>query len=282
MCRVFIGLLLALSLLPPAAEAAPAARLWPRWEASEEANPAHIDHSLWQEFLDRYVTPDATGVNLVAYDRVEADDRHLLQTYLRALAQLDPRDYARAEQLPYWVNLYNALTVEIVLAHPGKDSILRMGRGFFSVGPWNDEVITIAAQPITLNDIEHRILRPIWKDRRIHYALNCASVSCPNLNRAAYTRANIEQALAANEIAYVNHPRGVRLDADGELVLSRIYEWYATDFADDRAGLLDYLGGLHVTLGGAIRAYRGPLRYVYDWGLNEPATSAHAGPPGSQ
>jgi len=263
-----------MGVLPLPADAAPAARLWPLWQASEESNPAGIDHSPWQRFLDRYVVPGAAGVNLVAYHQVVAEDRRQLQSYLHALTQLDPRDYPRAEQLPYWVNLYNALTVEVVLANPDKDSILRMGRRFFSVGPWNDALLSIAGEAVTLNDIEHRILRPIWKDRRIHYALNCASLSCPNLDRQAYTRANIERALAANENAYINHPRGVRFDERGELVVSQVYDWYAADFAADRQGLLNYLSERHASLAEAIRTYRGQVRYAYDWQLNEYPTAA--------
>ena len=93
---------------------------------------------------------------LIAYDQLRQIDQENLRTYLREQSAIDPRDYARDEQLAYWINLYNALTVEVVLDYPRKGSILRMGMRFFAIGPWDDEVITIAGQPITLNDIEHR------------------------------------------------------------------------------------------------------------------------------
>ncbi len=264
-----LSLLVLTSLLSVSAGAAPGARLWQLWDASAESNPAGIDHAQWQRFLDLYLAVGDDGVNLVKYGRVDVEDRQRLQSYLQMLSALDPRDYARAEQLAYWVNLYNALTVKVVLSYPSKASILRMGRRWLSIGPWNDEMITIAGEPVTLNDIEHRILRPIWNDRRIHYALNCASLSCPNLDPQAYTRANSERLLTANEIAYINHPRWVRFDDQGRLVVSRIYQWYALDFATDRRGLLDYLSEHQSFHNNDLGTYNGRIVYDYDWALNK-------------
>jgi hypothetical protein len=266
------NLFVLISAFAVSAFATPAAEMWSIWNTSRESSPAAIDHAEWQWFLDQYVTPGDGGINLVAYRDITAADRQRLQSYLKALSQIDPRDYARAEQLAYWVNLYNALTVEVIATHPAKSSILRMGEGLFSVGPWNDDVITIAGIDLTLNDIEHRILRPIWNDRRIHYALNCASIGCPNLDRQAYTRGNGEQLLSANEIAYINHRRGVEFDERGRLVVSQIYEWYGADFVPDsvehREGLLGYLASHHATLSDKLNTYEGRIRYAYDWTLN--------------
>jgi hypothetical protein len=143
-----------------------------------------------------------------------------------------------------------------------------MGRGLFSFGPWNDEVATVAGQALTLNDIEHRILRPIWQDHRIHFAVNCASLGCPDLSANAYTAENLEQQLAQAELNYLNHPRGIRFDADGELVVSSIFDWYLEDFATDQSGLLRYLAQYHDEAGERLRSYAGRIRYHYDWSLN--------------
>ena len=156
-----------------------------------------------------------------------------------------------------------------MLDYPRKGSILRMSKRFFAIGPWGDEVITIAGQAITLNDIEHRILRPIWRDHRVHYAVNCASLGCPNLQTEAFTRANTERLLANGERSYVNHPRGVRIDDRGRLFVSRIYDWYRDDFAKDDRALLSYLSQHHLRLVNALRTYEGRIRYEYDWALNE-------------
>lgn len=163
-------------LLSLAAQAAPQSELWEIWTEQGQDSMKHVDHSAWQAFLDHYLVTTADGRTLVRYRGVAAADRSALDRYLEGLAALDPRMLARDEQFAYWVNLYNALTVEVVLRNPGKDSIKRMGEGLFSTGPWDDELIRIAGNPVTLNDIEHRVLRPIWKDHRVHFALNCASV----------------------------------------------------------------------------------------------------------
>jgi hypothetical protein len=272
--RVFtatIALLAAVvvALASAPAAAAPRPNLWPFWDLSNEQNLTRIDHSRWQWFLDRYVQPGGSGVNLIAYPRVDIEGRTVLDAYLHSLAVIDPRTYRRAEQFAYWINLYNALTIDVVLRHPEQKSIVRMGTRLLSTGPWDDELTTIAGQRITLNDIEHRILRPIWRDHRIHYAVNCASLGCPNLFKLAFTAANAETLLDAGEMKYINHPRGVRFDDRGRLYLSSIYQWYARDFARDDQSLLRYLAAHHTTRAAELSDYRGRIRYAYDWSLNQ-------------
>lgn len=248
--------------------AAPAPEAWALWDEHAPDNPAHIDHSAWQRFLSEYVTELPDGVNRVSYAAVVPVHRQSLQDYLRALTDIDPRGYPKSEQLAYWINLYNALTVEVVLTYPDKASILRMGRKLLAMGPWDDKLVEVAGEALSLNDIEHRILRPIFRDHRVHYALNCASISCPNLVRLAYTRDNIEGLLTANERGYINHERGVRFDPRQRLVLSQIFQWYRDDFASDREGMLAYLSRHHTTSAQALASYDGRIKYAYDWSLN--------------
>ena len=261
---------LAMPLTTVTSWAAPAPEAWALWDDHAPDDSAHIDHRAWQEFLDGYLLAGPDGVNRVAYGAVTPEDRQRLQSYLQALADMDPRHYAKAEQMAYWINLYNALTVEVVLSYPGKGSILRMGKKRLAIGPWDDKLVEIAGEAVSLNDIEHRILRPIFRDHRIHYAVNCASISCPNLVPEAYTRDNIERLLAANEVSYINHQRGVRFAADGRLVLSQIFQWYRDDFAADREALLAYLSRHHGALAQALVSYDGRIKYAYDWTLNSP------------
>ena len=253
--------------LPPA-HAAPGAELWPLWDESDEDNPQSIDHDPWDDFLGRYIVEDESGINKVAYRQVTDSDRAVLQAYIDQLAEADPRDFSKAEQLGYWVNLYNALTVEVVLRNPNKGTILRMGKGLLSIGPWDDQLLVIAGENVTLNDIEHRILRPIFNDYRIHYAVNCASLGCPNLVAEAYTADNAERLLSQGERAYINHERGVTVDGRGRLKLSQIFQWYGDDFARTEAELLAYLAKHHDTLGETISSYQGKVKYAYDWKLN--------------
>lgn len=244
-----------------------ASQAWPFWLPHTTATQT-IDHSNWQLFLDQYVTLHNDGITRVNYAGAAGEGHALLRNYLRQVTQIDPRGLNRNEQMAYWINLYNALTVDIVLQHPQKKSIKRMGARLFSFGPWDDPVIKIAGQTLTLNDIEHRILRPIWQDHRIHYAVNCASVSCPNLSAIAFSGALLEPALSAAERTYINHPRGVSVDNPDSLTLSSIFNWYQSDFASDQAGLLNYLARHHETLNESLQNFSGTVDFNYDWTLN--------------
>lgn len=259
--------LILLSLALPA-HAAPAADLWPFWDDSDESSSQSVDHAPWQGLLDAYLIASDDGINLFRYDGVSAADREKLDAYVARLATLDPRRLARAEQLPYWINLYNALTVRVVLDHPDEDTIRDMGGGWFNPGPWNEELVTIAGQPVTLNDIEHRILRPIWQDHHIHYVVNCAAMSCPNLARDAYTRDNTRRLMESGETEYLHHPRGLRFDEDGRLHLSSIYDWYLEDFGGSRESLVEYLATERPDLAERLSGYQGRIQYHYDWSLN--------------
>ncbi|MGH2576750.1 MAG: DUF547 domain-containing protein [Actinomycetota bacterium] len=184
---------LALGWASGPAVAAPKPELQPYWDRSDAANPAAIDHSPWQRLLDGYLdTRHPSGVHRFAYAAVRSADRAVLRAYLAALQGLDPRRYSRPEQEAYWINLYNALTVDLVLAHYPVKSIREIGGGWLVRGPWDDAIAKVAGRALSLNDIEHGVLRPIWRDPRIHYAVNCASIGCPNLAGRAYTRENLE------------------------------------------------------------------------------------------
>jgi hypothetical protein len=262
------ALLFIVTLFAGMAHAVPKPDLWAFWAENKPTSTALVDHSDWQEFLNRYLHVGPDGINRVDYAAVNTEDRQLLGDYLDTLTNADPRQLTRNRQLAYWINLYNALTVEVVLRHPDKGSILRMGMGLLSIGPWDDPLATVAGEVITLNDIEHRILRPIWQDHRIHYAVNCASLGCPNLSGTAYTADNLEAQLTQAETAYINHPRGVSFTERGKLRLSSIYKWYREDFADSTAALLIHLAERHRTLSTEIREYSRGIEYKYDWKPN--------------
>jgi hypothetical protein len=252
---------------------APKSEPWPRWSEHDDANASVIDHSVWTAFLTLHVAPDDKGINRLRYADVSRRDRAALENYVGDLAALPISSYARSEQLAYWINLYNARTVSLILEHYPLASImdLNISPGLLSFGPWDKKLMTVEGIGLSLNDIEHRILRPGWTDNRVHYALNCASTGCPNLQPAAFTSANMETLLVSAARAYINHPRAVTVE-QGKATVSKIYAWFQQDFGGDNRGVLAHL-----------REHAGPdLRrslegiteigaYAYDWSLNDAA-----------
>ncbi len=247
------------------------------WDASDEQNPTAIDHSLWQETLDGYLRPSLSEVNRFDYGGLKSseDDRARLQGYLAQLQDTDPRLYPRAEQKAYWINLYNALTVRIVVDAYPVDSIRDIRGNWFvgliSRGPWRDAEMHVAGEDLSLDEIEHGILRPIWRDARIHYGLNCASLGCPNLLPTAFTATNTEELLELGAREFVNSTHGVKVASDDRIVVSSIYAWFRDDFGnseeDVMAHLKRYADG---PLADRLRDFDGTIDYAYDWRLNQP------------
>ncbi len=253
------------------AHAAPKADLWPRWQKHDAADTKVIDHGILDRFLKKYViAPHPSGVNRVRYAAVTPEDRTALKGYLKNLQSLPLSTYNRAEQMAYWINLYNALTIELVLSRFPVDSIrtINISPRLFARGPWGAKLLSIEGEKLSLDDIEHRILRPIWKDNRLHYAVNCASLGCPNLQPTAYTSGNTESLLERGAREFINHPRGVSLK-NGQLRVSSIYVWFLEDFDGSPEGLMEhwrkYADG---TLAEALAGYSGGLMHDYDWLLN--------------
>lgn len=251
--------------------AGPKAKLIDFWTPSNEQNPASIDHSEWQEILHKRLdSSHPSGVNRFDYAAVSEAERLQLQAYLKGLQAIDIRDYSRAEQKAFWFNLYNALTVEVILQSYPVESITKLGKRFFSFGPWNDDVAEIAGQKLSLNDIEHGILRPIWPDNRIHYGVNCASIGCPNLAATAFTAANTDSLLDQAARDFVNHSRGVQFKRN-KLLVSSIYHWYIEDFGNNDESLVEHLiQYAEQPLATQLRQFDGKIDHDYDWNLNEP------------
>ncbi len=272
MRRIFSCAIVVLTILVGSdlVRAAPKAELWARWQAYEAASTVKIDHSAWDRFLKQNVTVAPAAINLVRYQSVGPEDQNLLKDYLRALQAMSISSYNRNEQKAYWINLYNAATVDLVLSRLPIASIrdVNISPGLFERGPWGAKLLTVEGEKLSLDDIEHRILRPIWKDHRLHYALNWASRGCPNLQPAAYTSDNIEMLLEQGAREFINHPRGVLL-SKGKLVVSSVYVWFQEDFGRDAEELMEhwqkYAGP---ELSDALEKYQGGLAHDYDWRLN--------------
>ncbi|MGZ8996094.1 MAG: DUF547 domain-containing protein [Rhodospirillales bacterium] len=255
------------------AEAAPSADLWRRWLANQPAATAAIDHTPWDRLLAAYIVPGSDGITRFAYAALAASaGRRVLDDYVAALGRVQISSYARAEQLPFWLNLYNALTVKLILDHYPVVSIrdIDISPGLFAGGPWGKALIAVEGEPVGLDDIEHRILRPIWADPRIHYGVNCASLGCPNLPPQAFTALASERLLDEGASTYVNHPRGARVER-GRLLVSSIYVWFAEDFGGNDRGVIAHLRRYAAPpLAQALESVEQRISgHAYNWSLND-------------
>ena len=252
--------------------AAPGADLWSHWQKHDPSSAVRVDHAPWREFLIKYlVTGNPDGIHRVRYGAVTGEDRMVLDGYVKSLEEVGVSGLNRREQMAYWINFYNALTVKVILDHYPVKSIrsVNISPGFFNFGPWDAKLARVKGEAISLNDMEHRILRPVWNDNRVHYAVNCASLGCPNLQPEPFTSENLDHALDKAAVEFVNHPRGARLDGR-RLVLSSIYDWFRVDFGGSEEGVLEHIRKYAApSLSQAILSHRGRISYDYDWSLNE-------------
>ncbi len=258
----------AATLFGATAHAAPQSRLIDtRWRATGSGGDP--DYGVWTDFLSTYLRPGSDGVTRVAYGQAKADgvDRSL-RAWLGQTQQTNPDVLAPASQRAWWYNLYNAATVDLVLADYPVKSIKEIKGGLFNTGPWDEAVLTVNGVALSLNDVEHGILRPIYQDNRVHYAVNCASIGCPNLKATPWTGATLDADLDAAARAYVNHPRGASV-SDGKLTVSKIYTWYDEDFDGSEAGIVAHLRKYAgPELSAALGGVSGVDDDVYDWDLN--------------
>lgn len=250
---------------------APRAELQEVWLAHDDSATKTISHRLWADFLRNNLQQGNDGIHRIAYATVTAADRDSLRLYLKAMQDIAISTYSRQEQLAYWINLYNAATVNVVLKHYPVATIrdIDISPGFFSDGPWGKQLLTVEGRDISLNDIEHGILRPVWKDPRIHYAVNCASISCPNLAAEPYESTRIDQQLDNAARQYIAHPRAVHLSDDGPVV-SSIYSWFQDDFGETEKDVLEHIQRYAPSdLAEKLQPFEFFANDEYDWALND-------------
>ena len=251
-----------------------------------------LDNGAYAAILSARVGRSEGGVATFDYAAVTDADRAALEGYIDMLEAVDPLSLTRDQQIAYWVNLYNSVTLEVVLDHMPVDSIRDImldpmtGRGtdagFFAAlasafsggGPWDAPLAQVNGLSLTLNDIEHQILRS-WGEPRIHYAVNCASYGCPDLRAEPWTAEGLDAALDAAAVDFLNHPRGIAADADGALTASSIFDWFQEDFDSTEQGVIDH--AMSFATGGladALAASTSIADFEYDWSLNSPAEVA--------
>ncbi len=263
-----------LSVAVGSSAAAPKAELWEKWAAHDAGSTLSINHDNWTRWLSRFVTRHGDGINRVDYRRVSSADHQRLRDYINGLAAINISEFNRAEQQQaYWINLYNAVTVKVIVDEYPVETIRDIKSGIFSSGPWSKKLVTVEGEELSLDDIEHRILCPIWQDPRIHYAVNCASIGCPNLQLEAFTAANTNALMNRAARDFINHERGASV-VNGDLTVSSIYDWFVDDFGGNDAGVIKHLNQY---AGPQLRNSLSSVTRIddddYDWNLNDTATA---------
>ena len=190
-----------------------------------------VDHEPWNLFLELYATKDRYDIVRVKYGDVVAEQHEELAKYLDKLSMIDTATLNRSEQLAYWVNLYNASVVKLILDHYPIRSIMDIQTTFLGTSPFNMPVVKVRGRKYSLNYVKDHIIRPLWAlEPRVHYLLCDGAVSSPNLALEAYTAKDLDKTLVNAAAQYVNHFKGLTITKDRHVVASRLYEWYEDDF----------------------------------------------------
>jgi hypothetical protein len=229
---------------------------------------ARVSHAEWDRLLRSYVDGDG----LVDYRRWKSDGAGSasLDNYLATLstASLEPPS-PRAAVLAYWINAYNAVTVRGILREYPTTSI-KNHTALFGYNIWRDLKLRVGDELKSLDDIEHRVLRPLGEPR-IHFALVCASRGCPRLLDEAYVAERLDGQLDRNARHFFAQPANFRVGTGGKVFLSSILQWYGEDFGSGRAEVLRRLAPwAPATSRPALDAPNASVSYLpYDWSLNE-------------
>lgn len=190
--------------------------------------PVPIDHAAYDRLLKKYVNEKG----LVNYKGFKADELAFNQ-YLALLSKNPPAtSWSRADQMAYWINAYNAYTIRLILDHYPVQSIKDIGSKIqipFVTTPWAAKFFTIGGNKMSLDEIEHGTLRKQYNDPRIHFALVCASISCPRLRNEAYTAAQLDRQLDEQGRDFLNNPTKNKIAKDATQ-LSKYFDWYKGDW----------------------------------------------------
>lgn len=225
----------------------------------------------WGNVLTRYIHAGTDGLTRFDYAGLKASktDTAMLGNYIDHMAAQIPSDMPRDDAMAYWANLYNALTVQVVAENYPVKSIRKIKSGY-RAGPWKRDSVVVEGRKLSLDDIEHNILRPTYQTPLVHYMVNCASVGCPNLKATPWQAATLAADQEDAARAYINSPRGAIIK-NGRLQVSSIYKWFDDDFGGSQAGVIAHLSQYaDADLRAALESSTKIDKYTYDWDVNAP------------
>ena len=215
-----------------------------------------FNHEIWDVLLAEHVS----SAGNVDYDGFAAD-RNQLETYLDKLSKHEPTElWTKHEKMAYWINAYNAFTIQLILDNMPIKSIMEINGG----KAWDLKFIKIGSKTLSLNNIEHDILRAKYKDPRIHFAVNCASVSCPKIKNSAFTANELENQLNQMAKSFINNSDKNSLSPQ-KIEISKLFDWYKDDFIKT-GSVIDYLNKFSST---KVNSNASISFKTYNWNLNK-------------
>ncbi len=222
-----------------------------------------IDYRNYEKFLEEYMSVSADGISYFDYKNVSAGGHQLIKNQLRLMEGIFITNYKPQIQLGYWLNLYNIIVLDEVLNNYPIDKI----RDIRNI--WSDKRVTVQSLPLSLDDIEHKIIRPTFKDYRIHSALNVASISSGRLPKKAYGE-NINQELQDSMASWLKRPDIFRIEGNN-IHLVQAVEWYIEDFGNKESTMLQSIS-LHLAPSENLKLQKISKKkviYDYNWDLNK-------------
>ena len=220
-----------------------------------------VDHDMWDSLLQKHVNE----IGLVDYEGF-VQDKAALETYLDKLSMNPPEgaQWTEVDKLAYWINAYNAFTVKLIVDNYPTSSIKDIKKGIpFINSVWDIKFFQIANLKMDLTTIEHGILRKVFDEPRIHFAINCASMSCPNLYDQAYTSDKLNEQLDFVTRQFINDQNKNVLSPD-KIQISKIFAWFKSDFTEN-GSLIDFINRYSVI---KISSSATIDHLDYDWSLN--------------
>lgn len=223
----------------------------------------HLTHESWNTLLQKHVT-EAGHVDYKGF----VEDEKALNSYLSILSNNHPdKTWDSNDRLAFWINAYNAFTVKLIVKNYPVESIKELGGSIYKINtPWDIKFIKIGDETYDLNNIESGIIRKEFDDPRIHFAVNCASVSCPKLRNEAYVGSKLDEQLDDQARYFVNNKTKNQIKSSKKAKISKIFRWYKGDFTDSGMSIIEYINQYaEVKL-----KPNATLDYLdYSWDLNE-------------
>ncbi|MCC7429674.1 DUF547 domain-containing protein [bacterium] len=223
-------------------------------------NSFAFEHSKFHTILQKYVKNGFVSYKALLETKT---DLAIFRSYLTELEKTETAKLNQNEKLAFWINVYNAYTIELILQNYPVKSIKKIGT--LLKGPWDQEIVKVGGKKFTLNHVEHEILRKEFKEPRIHFAIVCASISCPNLLPKAFNSENTQILLDEAGKNFINDEAKNKYDkAKNTLYASAIFDWFSEDFKNS-GGVVGVWNNYSKT-----KLEKPEIKFLdYDWNLNE-------------